>query len=130
MIHGAGYTYNDMKLDNILVGDYTMNEKTMHQIRLIDFGFATRYLDKQGNHIEDQETDVFRSNMIFATVNQFDFKVTSRRDDLQSLSYLLIYLFNQGEVPYVEKNNLSKRETFLYIKNVKEKLSPFDLVGP
>lgn len=30
MIHNAGYTYNDMKLDNILVGDYTMNEKTMH----------------------------------------------------------------------------------------------------
>jgi vaccinia related kinase len=30
MIHNAGYTYNDMKLDNILVGDYTMNERTMH----------------------------------------------------------------------------------------------------
>jgi serine/threonine protein kinase len=130
MIHNAGYTYNDMKLDNILVGDHTMSEKTMHQIRLIDFGFAARFLDKNRVHIAEEEVDVFRSNMIFATVNQFDFKVTSRRDDLQSLCYLLIYLFNSGDVPFVEKNNLSKRDTFLFIKNVKERLSPYDLAGP
>ena len=25
-IHDAGYTYNDLKLDNILIGGYTQNE--------------------------------------------------------------------------------------------------------
>jgi serine/threonine protein kinase len=53
MIHNAGYTYNDMKLDNILVGDHTMNNETLHKIRLIDFGFANRYIDKSGVHIEE-----------------------------------------------------------------------------
>lgn len=41
----------------------------------------------------------------------------------------MIYLFNSGDVPYVEKSNLSKRDTFLFIKHVKEKLQPFDLAG-
>jgi len=92
-IHEAGYTYNDLKLDNILVGDNSQEEHSLHEIRLVDFGFAARYMTKEGHHIPQDEVDVFRSNMIFATVNQFDFKVTSRRDDLQSLCYLLIYLF-------------------------------------
>jgi len=44
-IHDAGFTYNDLKLDNILIGDQTFAEKKMHEIRLVDFGFAARYYD-------------------------------------------------------------------------------------
>lgn len=40
MIHAAGYTYNDLKLDNILIGDHQQTEHSMNQVRLIDFGFA------------------------------------------------------------------------------------------
>ena len=68
-IHLAGYTYNDLKLDNILVGDHTLNEKYLHEIRLIDFGFSARFESKSGVHIQETEVDVFRSNMIFATIN-------------------------------------------------------------
>lgn len=68
--------------------------------------------------------------MIFATVNQFDFRVTSRRDDLQSLCYLLIYLFQGGDVAFVAKGNMSKREVFKFIKDVKSTLTPAQLVGP
>jgi serine/threonine protein kinase len=68
-IHLAGYIYNDLKLDNILVGNHTFDEKSLHEIRLIDFGFSSRYCDKSGVHLPEQEVDVFRSNMIFATTN-------------------------------------------------------------
>jgi len=68
-VHLAGFTYNDLKLDNILIGDHTLNEKYMHEIRLIDFGFSARFESKHGQHIEETEVDVFRSNMIFATIN-------------------------------------------------------------
>ena len=129
-IHEAGYTYNDLKLDNILVGDNSQEEHSLHEIRLVDFGFAARYMTKEGHHIPQDEVDVFRSNMIFATVNQFDFKVTSRRDDLQSLCYLLIYLFQGGDVAFVAKGNMSKKEVFNYIKDVKSTLTPAQLVGP
>jgi len=69
IIHEAGYIYNDMKLDNILIGDYKNKEDSMHNIRLIDFGFASKYLDKDGNHLPLTETQVFRSNMIFASIH-------------------------------------------------------------
>ena len=40
-IHDAGLIYNDLKLDNILVGDHKSREDTTYQIELVDFGFAT-----------------------------------------------------------------------------------------
>ena len=91
----------------------------MHKIRLVDFGFASRFLDKHGKHIKEEEVDVFRGNMVFASVNMFDFKSPSRRDDLMSLCYLLIYLLNSGNVPFVVDNNMSKNEVFLHIMNIK-----------
>ena len=72
-IHDSGFTYNDLKLDNILIGDQSLKEKSMHKIRLIDFGFAAAYLKPDGSHIDPEETDVFRSNMIFASSNIFNF---------------------------------------------------------
>ena len=101
----------------------------MHEIRLVDFGFAAKFMEN-GKHIPEEEVDVFRSNMIFASVNQFEFKVSSRRDDLQSLCYLLVYLFQQGNVKFVAQGNLSKIEVFNYIKNVKSNMTPKDLCGP
>ena len=54
-IHQAGYTYNDLKPDNILLGhgqDLPFDCSTGNcfqnlSLHLIDFGFATRYLDKK-----------------------------------------------------------------------------------
>lgn len=41
---------------------------------------------------------VFRGNIMFASPNQLNFRTTSRRDDLISLVYLMIYMLNQGEL--------------------------------
>ena len=54
MIHEAGYIYNDLKLDNILIGDdmslpHAVN--SLYKIRLIDFGLAKKYLDENGHHV-------------------------------------------------------------------------------
>ena len=40
-----------MKLDNILIGDNKNTYDSMHHIRLIDFGFASKYIDNDGNHL-------------------------------------------------------------------------------
>lgn len=51
LIHEAGFTYNDLKLDNILVGecrDEPNYKYTQHRIRIIDFGLVKRFIDEQG----------------------------------------------------------------------------------
>ena len=68
--------------------------------------------------------------MAFATKNQFEFKTTSRRDDLISLCYLLIFLFNKGDVKFICKDsNLTQQEIFHTIRKTKTSMRPSDLVG-
>jgi serine/threonine protein kinase len=129
-VHQAGYTYNDLKLDNILIGDSYGHFQ--NQIRLVDFGFAAKFLDENGNHYEQVTTDVFRGNMIFATLNQFEFKTTSRKDDLQSLVYLMVYLLRNHQVKYICRGNgklKSKSQIFNYIRQTKEEMTIDDLLG-
>ena len=66
-------------------------------INIIDFGFATPYIDlKSKVHLDKIQLDIFRGNMEFSSLNQMKFFSTSRRDDLISLFYFLNYLLNRG----------------------------------
>ena len=66
------------------------------EVFLIDFGFAKKFLKKDGKtHIEETKTaDVFTGNIHFASERQMNFFATTRRDDLVSLFYLLIFMLN------------------------------------
>jgi serine/threonine protein kinase len=88
-IHQIGYVHNDLKLENILVGD--KNEEEMHFIKLIDFGLSSRYLDENGKHIKEEYRH-FSGNIAFGSKNALLNISPSRRDDLFSLVYLLFYL--------------------------------------
>jgi serine/threonine protein kinase len=58
IIHEAGFTYNDLKLDNILVGDckeIPNYKKTLHNIRIIDFGLSKKYIGEDGQHVQKQK---------------------------------------------------------------------------
>ena len=83
-------------------------------INLVDYGFASAYVDKTtGKHIAKTEVDTFRGNMIFASLNQLNFKITSRRDDIISLCYLLIYMLNNGCLPGIDiHTKLDRNESF------------------
>ena len=65
----------------------------MLQLKLIDFGLCTNYLDENGNHIAKSALG-FRGNIAFSSPNAMMNNSTSRRDDLVSLAYLLLYLHN------------------------------------
>ena len=46
----------------------------------------------------EAETEVFRGNIVFASKSSLEFNVTSRRDDIISACYNLVYLLNQGKL--------------------------------
>ena len=67
--------------------------------------------------------DSFKGNIIYSSFNQMVFKNTSRRDDLISLTYLLLTLLNGFKIPckteskidpFLE-NGCSTKEKFLEI---------------
>lgn len=107
-IHETGYVYNDLKLENLMISkDFNLyssisNVFESNGIILINFGSATRYLKKDtGQHKSKKKTNELRGNVLFASPNQLNFKTTSRRDDLISLYYFMVYLLNGGSIPGV-----------------------------
>ena len=90
----------------------------MNKIRLIDFGLVTDYRDSEGCHIEENIPDKFKGSMLFASKYSFNFVKTSRRDDLISLVYLLIFLIDHSRLKFINiVEGLSKKDKFNLIKD-------------
>ncbi|XP_071693630.1 casein kinase 1-like protein HD16 isoform X2 [Rutidosis leptorrhynchoides] len=98
-IHSRGYVHGDVKPENFLLGPpRTSDEKKLF---LVDLGLATRYRDtSSGGHVDyDQRPDVFRGTVRYASVHAHLGRTGSRRDDLESLAYTLIFLL-RGRLPW------------------------------
>jgi serine/threonine protein kinase len=101
IVHLSKRTYNDLKLANIMIN----TRPTGLQVVLIDYGFSTFFVDKDGNHIDKSETvETFQGNLLFASLDQLNFKMTTRRDDMISLAYLFMFLFNGNDMPCLPSN--------------------------
>ncbi|KAK9032262.1 hypothetical protein V6N11_056535 [Hibiscus sabdariffa] len=98
-MHSRGYVHGDVKPENFLLGTPgTPDEKKLF---LVDLGLATKWRDSSsGQHVEyDQRPDVFRGTVRYASVHAHLGRTGSRRDDLESLAYTLIFLL-RGRLPW------------------------------
>ncbi|CDP08183.1 unnamed protein product [Coffea canephora] len=98
-LHSRGYVHGDVKPENFLLGPPgTADEKKLF---LVDLGLATRWRDSStGLHVDyDQRPDVFRGTVRYASVHAHLGRTGSRRDDLESLAYTLIFLL-RGRLPW------------------------------
>ena len=66
MVHNSGYIYGDLKLDNILAGHgenlptgSVDNSFSNISLNLIDFGFATKFVDNAGQHLPEKNIELF-----------------------------------------------------------------------
>ena len=123
IIHDAGYTYNDLKLDNILVGDckeMPNYKQTLHKIRMIDFGLAKRYIKKDGTHIDFSDNKKFCGTAKYASIAAHENHEQSRKDDLEAIAYILIYLF-KGKLPWqgIKTKDKKKRYSLIYKQKTK-----------
>jgi serine/threonine protein kinase len=91
-MHAKGYVHGDIKPENFLLGP--AGSTTENKLYLVDLGLATRWRDAVCNtHVEyNQQPDVFRGTVRYASVHAHLGRTGSRRDDLESLAYTLMFL--------------------------------------
>ena len=73
---------------------------TKRRIHIIDFGLSKQYRDPETNiHISFRDGLPLIGTARYASVNALIGVELSRRDDIESLSYILIYLM-RGSLPW------------------------------
>ncbi len=113
--HTHHFLHRDMKPDNFLSGA----GKKASMVYLIDFGLAKRFRDpKTGEHIPYRDNKSLTGTARYASVNTHLGIEQSRRDDLESIGFILIY-FLKGTLPWQGLQAKTKKEKYDRIKEKK-----------
>lgn len=101
-IHARGVIHRDLKPENMLIGADDNPEKVGRSSNLfiVDFGLAKKFIDENGNHITWATDKKLAGTARYASINTHHGYQQSRRDDLESLGYVLIYLY-LGKLPWM-----------------------------
>ena len=119
-IHNKNYIHRDIKPSNFLFGNNSFNNNIIY---LIDFGLAKKYRESNNaEHYEIKEENKLIGTARFASINAMEGLSQSRRDDLESLGYMLIY-FLKGKLPWQNFLIKNKEERYNKIKQTKKEIA-------
>lgn len=122
-VHSHGIIHRDIKPGNFVLGPDGNSDK----LYLIDFGLAKHYRDPEtGKHIELVKKSGMTGTARYTTVNLHSGCEPSRRDDLGSIGYLLVY-FLKGKLPWQGVQGRDKKKRKKRIGRMKAKTSHHEL---
>lgn len=124
ILHGHYLIHRDIKPDNFMIN---ISDRT-NKIFLIDFGFCKRY-NYEGNHIEFKMNKTLIGTPNYVSLNVHKGCEPSRRDDLESCLYVMIYMLfgkffsvnvnkddpNSGKILVLKKEQLTNIPRFLTV---------------
>ena len=115
-LHSRYLVHRDIKPDNFLMG--LNNNKSI--VYICDFGLCKQFRDQNGKHIKFKDGKSLIGTARYTSINSHLGYEQSRRDDLESLAYSLIY-FSRGSLPWMGIKAKNKNEK--YKKIFEKKLS-------
>ena len=86
---------------------------------VIDFALVTRIFHHDGTHKEQEKVKDFYGNSLFASDSMVNLLTTGRKDDVESIMYILCFL-HSGVLPVIEfiNKNAEKFEMSTFMKEL------------
>ena len=123
LMHNNNIIHRDIKPANIAIG----REEKSKYIYLLDFGLSKKYRSsKTKKHFPFTQGKKLIGNARSSSINALNGNTQSRRDDLESLGYLLLYLL-LGRLPWQGYISHSKEDKYYKIKQIKNQTTPEEL---
>lgn len=121
-VHSKSFLHRDIKPDNMLMGSSDLST-----LYLVDFGLAKRYRDHvTKEHLPYREGKHLTGTARYASLHTHLGIEQSRRDDLESLGYVLVYMY-KGELPWQGIRVANKKQKYSKIRDRKQNISPREL---
>jgi len=118
-VHELGFIHRDIKPDNFLMGVGSHFNKLF----LIDFGLSKRYKDSESEmHIPYRKDRNLTGTVRYASINAQMGVEQSRRDDMESLCYCMMY-FNLGKLPWQGITAANKKQKYEKILEKKKSIT-------
>ncbi|KNE68922.1 CK1/CK1/CK1-D protein kinase [Allomyces macrogynus ATCC 38327] len=122
-IHSKNFLHRDIKPDNFLMG----LGRRGNLVNVIDFGLAKKYRDpRTGLHIPYREGKNLTGTVRYTSINTHLGIEQARRDDLESLGYVLLYML-RGSLPWQGIKATTKKEKYDKIME-KKMTTPVDVL--
>ena len=106
VLHSKNILHRDIKPENFVIGCGS----NQHLVYIIDFGLA-KYFIRKGEFIPYIEGKGMVGTARYASIKTHKGIEQSRRDDLESIGYTLIYFLN-GELPWQGIQARTKTEKY------------------
>jgi len=125
-VHYKGYVHRDIKPENFLMGRHGTHQSLC--VYIIDFGLSKQFRDPRTHrHIPFKINKSLTGTARYASINNHKGMEQSRRDDLESIGYMLIYFLRRGLLPWQNLSAKTKEEKYARICEKKQGTSLQDL---
>jgi casein kinase 1 len=122
-IHEKNFIHRDIKPENFVMG----LGQTANQVFVIDFGLARKYRDQNTHaHIPYAEGRPLTGTARYSSVATLRGTEQSRRDDLESLGYVWIYLL-RGTLPWIGITGANEKQRYDRVYQMKDRITFEDL---